>query len=175
MRHLETFLRWCAYLGVVLLLLCAALNVGDIATRRVMQLNIVGMVDVTQLMVMACAFLCIPYTFIREAHVDVDFVVNYMPLRLRHATMSLWGLIGATFMGLVSWYAGIAALQAYQNGDSSTTIGIPIILYWIPLLLGCILSVLACLALSGAYVLRGLRGEPAPALPPDGAAPAAQE
>jgi len=171
MRPLETFTRWCAYVGVVLLLVCAALNVGDIATRRVIQLNIVGMVDVTQLMVMACAFLCIPYTFMKEAHIDVDFVVNYFPLRLRHAAMALWGLVGAAFMALVSWYAGIAAMQAYTNGDQSTTIGIPIILYWLPLLFGCVLSVLACLALSASYAVRSVRGEPAPAH----AAPAAQE
>jgi len=162
MRHLETFTRWCAYLGICLLLLCAALNVGDIATRRVIRLNVVGMVDVTQLMVMACAFLCIPYTFMKEAHIDVDFVTNMLPLRLRHAMMSLWGLIGASFMGLVSWYAGIAAMQAYTNGDQSTTIGIPIIFYWAPLLFGCVLSVLVCLAMCVAYALRCVRGTPAP-------------
>lgn len=162
MRHLETFTRWCAYLGICLLLLCAALNVGDIATRRVIRLNVVGMVDVTQLMVMACAFLCIPYTFMKEAHIDVDFVTNMLPLRLRHAMMSLWGLIGAGFMGLVSWYAGIAAGQAYTNGDQSTTIGIPIIFYWAPLLFGCVLSVLVCLAMCIAYALRCVRGTPAP-------------
>jgi TRAP-type C4-dicarboxylate transport system permease small subunit len=157
MRVLETFTRWCAYLGVVLLLVCAMLNVGDITTRRAMQLNIVGMVDVTQLMVMACAFLCIPYTFMKEAHIDVDFVVNHFPARLRHAAMSLWGLVGAAFMGLVSWYAGVAAVQAYTNGDQSTTIGIPIILYWIPLLFGCVLSSLVCLAMCASYAIRCIR------------------
>ena len=157
MRHLETFTRWCACLGICLLLLCAALNVGDIATRRVIRLNIVGMVDVTQLMIMACAFLCIPYTFMKEAHIDVDFVTNMLPLRLRHAMMSAWGLIGASFMGLVTWYAGIAAVQALHNGDASTTIGIPIIFYWLPLLFGCALSVLVCLAMCVSYAGRASR------------------
>lgn len=157
MRHLETFTRWCACLGICLLLLCAALNVGDIATRRVIRLNIVGMVDVTQLMIMACAFLCIPYTFMKEAHIDVDFVTNMLPLRLRHALMSVWGLIGASFMGLVTWYAGIAAVQALRNGDASTTIGIPIFLYWLPLLFGCALSVLVCLAMCASYAGRAAR------------------
>jgi len=164
MKYLDTFTRWCAYLGVALLLICALLNVGDIATRRVIQLQISGMVDVTQLMVMACAFLCIPYTFMKEAHIDVDFVVNTLPLRVRYVMMSLWGLTGAAFMGTVTWYAGIAASQALTNGDSSTTIGVPMVYYWVPLLFGCALSALVCTALAVGYAIRTL--QPAPAAAP---------
>ncbi len=153
----RTFTRWCAWLGVCLLILCATLNVGDIATRRLVNLNVVGMVDVTQLLVMACAFLCIPYTFAREAHVDVDFVVNHLPARLKLALMGLWNLCSAFLMGTVTWYASVAALQAQANGDTSNTIAIPITWYWWPLLFGCGLSVVVCLLLGGAYFKRVLQ------------------
>ncbi len=150
----RTFTRWCAWLGVCLLILCATLNVGDIASRPIVSLNVVGMVDVTQLLVMACAFLCIPYTFAREAHVDVDFVVNYLHARLRAALMALWNLCAALFMGVVTWYAGVAAFQAQANGDTSNTIAIPMTWYWWPLLFGCALSVVVCALLSVSYLAR---------------------
>ena len=153
----RTFTRWCAWLGVCLLILCATLNVGDIATRRLINLNMVGMVDVTQLLVMACAFLCIPYTFVREAHVDVDFVVNYLPIRLRSALMALWSLCSAGFMAVVTWFAGLAAFQALTNGDTSNTIAIPITWYWWPLLFGCAVSVVVCLLLSVSHLARAFR------------------
>ncbi len=159
---LETFTRRAAYLGVSLLLLCALLNVGDIAMRRATSLNIAGMVDVTQLLVMACAFLCIPHTFMREAHVEVDFVVNQLPNRIRMALMGVWNFAGAGFMALTSWYAAQAALQAFANGDRSTTIGIPIVWYWAPLLFGCMVSVLVCLSLSVACVRRAAHASSAP-------------
>ncbi len=152
--RVHTFTRWCAWLGVCLLILCATLNVGDIATRRLVNLNVVGMVDVTQLLVMACAFLCIPYTFAREANVDVDFVVNHLSARLRFGLMALWNLFSAGFMALVTWYAGIAALQAQVNGDTSNTIAIPITWYWWPLLFGCAVSVVVCLLLCRSYLAR---------------------
>lgn len=158
MQWLETFTRRCTYVGVALLLICAVLNVGDIATRRFTNLNLTGMVDITQLMVMACAFLCIPYTFMREAHIDVDFITSHLPPRINSALMSVWSLAGALFMAAVTWYAGAAALQAYVNNDQSTTIGIPIVWYWVPLLFGCVLSVLACASLVLAHWLRALRG-----------------
>ncbi len=155
-QSIDTFTRWCAWLGVCLLVLCAVLNVGDIATRRIVNLNIAGMVDVTQLLVMACAFLCIPYTFAREAHIDVDFVVNQFTARVKAALMALWNLCGAGFMAIVTWYAGNAALQAQANGDTSNTIGIPLTWYWLPLLFGCALSALVCGLLCFAYATRAL-------------------
>lgn len=158
MQWLETFTRRCAYVGVALLLLCAVLNVGDIATRRLTTFNLTGMVDITQLMVMACAFMCIPYTFMREAHIDVDFITTHLPPRINSALLGVWSLAGALFMAAVTWYAGVAALQAYVNHDQSTTIGIPIVWYWVPLLFGCVLSVLACASLVLAHWLRAARG-----------------
>jgi len=155
----RTFTRWCAWLGVCLLILCATLNVGDIATRRIVSLNVVGMVDVTQLLVMACAFLCIPYTFSREANVDVDFVVNMLHARVKSALMALWNFCAAGLMGIVTWYAGIAAMQAQANGDTSNTIAIPITWYWWPLLFGCALSVVVCALLSVSYLARMVRPE----------------
>jgi len=153
----RTFTRWCAWLGVCLLILCATLNVGDIATRRMVNLNIVGMIDVTQLLVMACAFLCIPYTFSREAHVDVDFVVNHFHVRLRSGLMAVWNLCAGGFMGVVTWFAAIAAMQALANGDTSNTIAIPMTWYWWPLLFGCALSVVVCVLLGVSYLTRMLR------------------
>lgn len=158
MQWLETFTRRCTYAGVSLLLMCAVLNVGDIATRRLTTWNLTGMVDITQLMVMACAFMCIPYTFMREAHIDVDFITTHLPPRINSALMGVWSLAGALFMAAVTWYAGVAALQAYVNNDQSTTIGIPIVWYWVPLLFGCVLSVLACASLVLAHWLRAARG-----------------
>ena len=152
--HVRTFTRWCAWLGVCLLILCATLNVGDIASRPIVSLNVVGMVDVTQLLIMACAFLCIPYTFAREAHVDVDFVVTHLHVRARSALMALWNLCGVFFMGMVTWFAGVAASQAQANGDTSSTIAIPMTWYWWPLLFGCGLSVVVCLLLGVSYLMR---------------------
>lgn len=153
----HTFTRWCAWFGVCLLILCATLNVGDIASRPIVSLNVVGMVDVTQLLIMACAFLCMPYTFAREAHVDVDFIVNHLHARLRLALMALWNLCAGFFMAMVTWYAGVAAFQALANGDTSNTIAIPITWYWWPLLFGCGLSVVVCFLLCVSYLARAFK------------------
>jgi TRAP-type C4-dicarboxylate transport system permease small subunit len=154
---LETFTRRAAVGGVVLLLGCALLNCGDIATRRVFDLNLVGMVDLTQLLVMACAFLCIPLTFLREAQIEVDFFTARFSGRTSDALRCASALACAVFMALITFSAAQAALQAGQHGDRSSTLAIPLTWHWAPVVFGCALSVLACLAVALAHGLRAIK------------------
>ncbi|CAD5375013.1 conserved membrane hypothetical protein [Rubrivivax sp. A210] len=152
--RIEGFTRAAALAGAALLLLCALLNVGDIATRRVLQLNLAGMVDLTQLLVMAAAFLCIPYTFAREAQIEVDFVTTRLPPRAHAALRCATALAAAAYMTLATWTTASAALQALHNGDRSSTLNAPLTWYWAPVVAGCALAVLACAAVALAQGLR---------------------
>lgn len=145
---LETITRRLAHAGVGLLILCAVLNSADIATRRTLQLSVVGMVDATQLLVMASAFLCIPLTFLREAQIEVDFVAARWTGRLGAALRCVTALGCGVFMGAVAVAAARATAQAWQHGDQSATLAIPLVWYWAPVVLGCALSALACLAVA---------------------------
>jgi TRAP-type C4-dicarboxylate transport system permease small subunit len=153
---LETFTRMTALLGAGLLLLCALLNCGDIATRRVLDLNLVGMVDLTQLMVMASAFACIPLTFLREAQIEVDFVTSHLRARTYAALRCATALGCAGFMALVTQTTAAAALQALRHGDRSSTLALPMVWYWLPVVAGCALSALACVALAAAQARRAM-------------------
>lgn len=140
--------RWCrrlSGLGVAILLACALLTVADIVGRRVFGHSIPGMVDLTQLLVMTAVFLWIPYVFERRANVEVDLLFERLPQFVQAALDRLWLLFGAAFLVVVAWYSGRAALQVFDYGDSSQTIGVPMILYWAPILFGTVLATIVCL------------------------------
>lgn len=151
---LDAFTRHAAGAGVVILLGCALLNCADIATRRVLDLNLAGMVDLTQLLVMASAFLCIPLAFLHEAQIEVDFFAARFSGRAGAALRCAAALACAGFMAWVTLSAFTAAQQAWQHGDRSSTLAIPLTWYWAPVVFGCALSVLACAAVSLAHGLR---------------------
>jgi TRAP-type C4-dicarboxylate transport system permease small subunit len=153
---LEALARTSALLGAATLLLCALLTCADIATRRVLDLHLTGMVDLTQLMVMACAFACIPLTFLREAQIEVDFVTTHLRARTHAALRCASALAGAGFMALATQTTATAALQALRHGDLSSTLALPMVWYWLPVVAGCALSTLACLALAAAHARRAL-------------------
>jgi TRAP-type C4-dicarboxylate transport system permease small subunit len=147
------FFRWCAYAGISLLCVAMLLTVADVLTRRSINVTIAGLVDITQLLVMGCVFLVIPYVFIIEANVGVEFVTDRLPPRALAWVKSAAAACGVLFMALVAWYSGKQALLQIAQGDTSQTIGIPIALYWGPLIAGCALAVAAAALLALRYAI----------------------
>lgn len=134
-----------AFGGVLLLMLAVAALIVDIATRKSIGFSILGMVDLNQLAQMACVFLVLPLAFLRESHITVDFVTDRLPARARAAIEALSALLGAALLAAILWFSIGQALIQIRQGDVSQTLGIPMQWYWLPLVLGLALSVLAVL------------------------------
>ena len=141
---LHRLCRWLAAIGVAILLVCALLTVADIVGRRLFGSTIPGMVDLTQLLVMNAVFLWIPYVFECRANVEVDLLFERLPGAARRWLERLWPVLGAAFLLVAAWYAGRTALQVFEYGDSSQTIGVPMIWYWAPVLFGTVLAAIVC-------------------------------
>jgi len=138
--------RALAALGVLILLACAVLTVTDIVGRRLLGFTIHGMVDLTQLLVMAAVFMWIPYAFECRANVEVDLLFDRLPAPARRWLDRLWPLFGAGFLFAVAAYATQAAMQVLEYGDQSATLGIPMIWYWGPLVFGTLFAGVVCIA-----------------------------
>lgn len=134
-------------------MLAVAALIVDIATRKSIGFSILGMVDLNQLAQMACVFLVLPLAFLRESHITVDFVTDRLPARARAAIEALSTLLGAALLGAILWFSIGQALIQIRQGDVSQTLGIPMQWYWLPLVLGVALSVLAVLLVA----LRAMR------------------
>lgn len=144
-----------AYAGMALLCSAMLVQIADIATRRTLGFSILGTIDLTQLGVMGCVFLSMPLAFLRGTHVGVEFLTDKLPAPLLRAVKLAAGLTGAAFMLALAWYGMLQAQIALAQGDKSVTLGIPMILYWAPLLVGTLGS--AATALAAA--LAAWRGE----------------
>jgi TRAP-type C4-dicarboxylate transport system permease small subunit len=68
--------------------------------------------------------------------------------RLDAACRALGALLATGFMLAIARYGLDAAMEQQAYGDRSHTMGIPILWYWTPLLLGAALSVLAALLIA---------------------------
>ncbi|MBN9460652.1 MAG: TRAP transporter small permease [Burkholderiales bacterium] len=141
---LHRLCRWCATLGVAILLVCAALTVLDIVRRLLVGESITGLVDLTQLLVMTSVFLWIPYAFECRANIEVDLLFDRLPAFARRWLDRLWPLAGALFLVFAVWHSGRAAMQVLEYGDSSPTLGVPMIWYWAPVLFGTVLAAIVC-------------------------------
>ncbi len=123
-------------------LLCGAMLVliVDIAARKSIGFSILGTIDLTQLGVMGCVFLAMPLAFLRGTHVGVEFLTDRLPPRTLRAVKCATGILAAVFMLALAWYGLAQARIQLEQGDKSVTLGIPMILYWAPLLVGTLAS-----------------------------------
>lgn len=154
----ENITRLAAWFGMLLLGCAALVTVADILTRRSLNVSVYGLVDLTQLFVMGFVFLSIPYGFMRESHVSVEFVTDALPPRALAWVKSLAALLGTALMLAMTNFSWSRAMQQMENGDVSQTLGMPFIWYWAPLLVGALLSVAASLLQMMRFLLFALFG-----------------
>ncbi|MHC5655243.1 TRAP transporter small permease [Stappia sp.] len=147
--------RVTALVGMACLFGAGLVTVVDIVMRA-FESGIHGAVDIVQLLIMATAFTAIPYAFFSDGHVSVDIVTQSFPDPVQKLLRALTALASAVVMALILYYGWEAAKLQMMFGDKSQNIGIPLIWYWMPLIVGAGLSVLACLfvALEAALAFR---------------------
>ena len=160
----DTVTRYAAWFAMALLTVAIAVTVLDVSTRRTIGWSVPGLVDITQLLVMSFVYFSIPFGFMRESNVSVDFVTDRLPRRGIAFVKGVCALLGAVFMAGITWHSLERAVQQFQNGDASQTIGIPFAWYWGPLLVGGAMSVVAALLQSLRYSWAAAtgRGDAAP-------------
>jgi TRAP-type C4-dicarboxylate transport system permease small subunit len=141
-----------ALAGTVAFLVAVMLTVIDIGLRSVSTLTVHGLTDIVTLCTMIGAMLAIPYGFAVDQHVSIDVFTSRMPQKLRQVLLIFAALLGFVFLGGAFWFAIDQVKTAYSYGDRSQSIGIPMVWYWLPLLVGLGLASLVNLWLA----LRGI-------------------
>jgi TRAP-type C4-dicarboxylate transport system permease small subunit len=160
-RHLDRLGEVLAFCGMACLSLAIGASIIDIVGRRTIGFTILGIVDITQLLVMSCICLGMPFAFIREGHVGVTFVTDRLPPTALGALKFVVAVVSCAFVAALAAYASAQAAQQIGRGDSSMTLAIPIAWYWAPLLVGLTISALACLAHAVRHFLNLLWRRPA--------------
>jgi TRAP-type C4-dicarboxylate transport system permease small subunit len=146
LRHLDRLAEVLAFCGMACLSLAIAASMIDIVGRKTVGFTILGIVDITQLLVMSCICLALPLAFVREGHVGVQFITDRLPPRALAALELVVAAVSFVFVATLARYAMSQAAQQIERGDTSMTLALPIAWYWTPLLVGLVISALACLA-----------------------------
>ncbi len=134
-----------AVAGALLLLLGMLVVLADIATRRTVGSPLTGVNDLVQLAVVGSACLALPLAFARGTHVAVDFVTRDWPSGLRRGLDYGVALAQLALLWLLVVHGWGQAALRLALGDVSPTLGLPILLYWVPYLVGIALSLPAAL------------------------------
>jgi TRAP-type C4-dicarboxylate transport system permease small subunit len=143
--------RKTAQLGAVAAGLALAammlLTVADVALRALAGSPIRGTFELVELGLAATFFFALPLVFWRDENIVVDSVDHRAPLLVPHLRR-VAGFASAAALGLMTWQAFVGARDSMDFADVSADLGLPQLLYWIPVVLGLAGAV-------AAVVLRG--------------------
>lgn len=139
MRQLTLYL---ALLGTVAFLVAVALTIADIVLRSFSHHTVHGLTDIVTLCTMVGALLAIPYGFVTDQHISVDVFTIRMPAPVQRWLRATAALFGLVFLTGVFWFSSQQMMTEYGYGDRSQSIGIPMVWYWLPLVLGIGLAAL---------------------------------
>jgi TRAP-type C4-dicarboxylate transport system permease small subunit len=147
-RAADRFFDRLAFTGVLLLMIAMLVVMADIVARKWFGFSIQGTIDIQQLAQMACVFLVLPLAFLREANITVDFITDRMPPRTLALLRCAVQVLCALLLAAITWFSAAQAGIQIRNGDRSQTLGIPLALFWVPMLAGSALTVAATLLLA---------------------------
>lgn len=101
--------------GVILSALALVVPV-DVMLRFFFTHSITGLTDVIESTLMASVFLAAPWVLRNNGHVAVEIFVQSTPARVQSAMRAAACLIGAALSFVVTSYAIIAVIAAFQRG-----------------------------------------------------------
>ena len=105
---------WLHVAAATALAAVLSMTVIDVLRRAIMGKALVGVVELTEFLMVGIVFLSIAYTQVQDQHIKVDFLVARLPSKTQVVIKIIMLAVGATFIGLVGWQGSWDALNAWQ-------------------------------------------------------------
>ncbi len=152
MRFIEQLARYLRIAAAVALAGMMAVTVVDVTMRNTINELVLGGVELVQLALVLTVFLALPETFLRNEHVTIDAIDLLVSPRIVKILRCIGACLTLLLLVFLAWRMILPAVDTVTMGDLTSDLGIPLIWYWLPLLIGGLASVVT----AGAMAVREL-------------------
>ena len=115
-----------AVIGAIMLVAMMGLTVFDVIGRYLFNSPIKGAAELTEILLCAVIFLGLGAVSLREDHVTVDLLVDYMPAWIHPIRQAITGLFSGGILCVVAWRLWVYADQIGGYNGMTTNLSIPI-------------------------------------------------
>lgn len=123
---LERIAEMLAILACALLTLLSILVVLNIAGLLLFRSSILGISEITELLMGFAVFAFFPYTQVRSAHIIVDLLNPILSVRLRKKLDAVHSFIFALVAALITWRLFVGFIDAWQHDEVSMMLSLPL-------------------------------------------------
>jgi TRAP-type C4-dicarboxylate transport system permease small subunit len=120
-------------------------TVADVVLRAAFNFPILGTAELVEFGLACAVFFGLPAVFLRDEHLVVDVIDHFAPARVVRGLDLLGALVSLGVLAFMGWQMLPVARSMYEFGDVTSSLSIPKIYYWIPVLIGVFASAAATL------------------------------
>ena len=135
--------RAASYGSAIFLAAMMLITVADVTLRAVANLPITGAYDLVQLFLVGTIFLSIPEVFQRDENIVIDFIDHVAACTIIDLLRLIARLAALTFLLMLAWRMIGPAIDAVRFHDVSPDLSVPMIVYWVLMIAGVLLSLLS--------------------------------
>lgn len=118
--------RGLAWIGALCLLMMMVLIFGGVLMRYALNQPILGLNEIIQLAAVAVVMSSLPYCTAQGGHVSVDIFDRVLGRWGRLLGDVLSRLVSGYVLSVLCWRAALKALDAFEWGDATNMLGLPI-------------------------------------------------
>ncbi|MGE0233409.1 MAG: TRAP transporter small permease [Flavobacteriaceae bacterium] len=157
--------RAANFIAGVMLFCLACITLVDVIGRNFFSSPLAPATELTEIALIVITFLLYPQIAFRDEHITVDLLDNFTPYWFKRIQFVVAGLLGALLFGVLAWRLGIQGWRLFGYGETTTTLRIPLYIFYYFMALMSGISAIAFLVLSvlpprvhahGADELRGI-------------------
>ena len=141
--------------AALILVFMMLLTTAAVLSRQLFNVPLLGLVEISELALVACIFIAMPGAFLRDENVVVDVVDHMVPRRVTHVLRMLGLVLTLAFLGGSAVTMIEPAWVKFNRGQTTMVLEIDLLYFWIPILLGFYLASAATLWLLLHRLSRG--------------------
>ncbi len=148
------YMTWINYIAGAAIVVMMLLTCADIV-MRLFGKPIAGAYDLVGFLGAVSVSFALAYTSVQRGHVAVEILMERLPQRIRFQVHSLGNLAGAVFFVFLTWQSFLYAMELFDSGEVSMTVGMPIHPFVFGTAAGCCLLSLVLIMDAAISLRRG--------------------
>jgi len=136
-KIIDTVSNVCNVIGQSIAGIMVFLVAADAVGRYVFNRPIVGVLEITELMMVFIVFLAFAYVESKNGHVRVDLILSRFPRKVRPYIECLVTVISLGTIGIIAWQSVLYSLELQQGGNITASLGIPVSPFLLVVAFGC--------------------------------------
>jgi TRAP-type transport system small permease protein len=135
--------RIFSYIGTGVVVIMMLLTVADVFMRYTFRSPVVGTLELTEYCMVIIAFFALGWCEIRRRHISVDLLVGRFPSRTQAIIASITNILGLAVLIPLTWQNWLRVQHEFEIQRASTMLSIPDYPFFLALVIGCVIFILA--------------------------------